>query len=138
MPVLQFRFGHKFGKLSAGAKRGDSTKVYRGCAAVSREISARHCVERLIPGRFVVWTLQRAERRVVGERAIQFRVVRPILRTLPILASVAGPTADRNPKSEIRCNGCEATARLSNPKEPNDRRIGRDCGAAITAAASPL
>jgi hypothetical protein len=48
MPALQFRFAHKFGKLSAGAKRGDSTQVYRGCAAGSGEISARGCAKRFI------------------------------------------------------------------------------------------
>ena len=64
--VLQFRFAHKFVKLSAGAKRGNSTQIYRGCAAVSREISARVWAKRLVPRRSVVCALQRAQRRMVG------------------------------------------------------------------------
>ena len=39
---------------------------------------------------------------MVGERAIQLRVVRPIFRALPFLAPVAGQAADANFKSQIR------------------------------------
>jgi len=55
--VLQFRFAHKFVKLSAGAKRGNSKQIYRGCVAVSREISAGVCAKRFVLRRSGVWTL---------------------------------------------------------------------------------
>ena len=70
MPVLRFRFARKFGKLSTGAKRGNSTQVYRGCATLSRKISFLGCLERVVPSRSVVWALPRAQRRMVGERAV--------------------------------------------------------------------
>jgi hypothetical protein len=57
MGVLQFRFAHKFGKLSAGAKRRNSTQICRRCVAASPGISARVCAKRFVPGRFVVWTV---------------------------------------------------------------------------------
>jgi hypothetical protein len=88
--VLQFRFAHKFSKLSAGAKRGNSKQIYRGCVAVSREISARVCAKRFVPRRALVCALQRTQWRMVGKRAIQLRVVRPIFRALSFLAPVAG------------------------------------------------
>ncbi len=90
------RFADKFGKLSAGAKRGNSAQIYRGCVAVSREISARVCAKRFVPRRFVVWTLQRTQRRMVGQRAIQLRVVRPFFRSVPLLAALAGPAGKRS------------------------------------------
>jgi hypothetical protein len=94
------RFEHKFGKLWTGAKRGDSTQVYRGCAAISQEISARGCAERVVSGCSLVWNVQRTERRVVRERAIQLWMVCPLFRTLPILATVAGQAGTANPKSQ--------------------------------------
>jgi len=125
MPALQFRFAHKFGKLSAGAKRGDSTQVYRGCAAGSGEISARGFAKRFVPGRSVVRTLPRAQRRMVGKRAIQLRVVRPIFCGLPFLASLAGPAAGGNSKSQI------ANRKFSSPYDG-------DCCVAVAAADTSL
>src|SRR6266480_7610232 len=90
------RFAHKFGKLSAGAKRGNSTQIYRGCAAVSREISARVCAKRFVPRRFVVWTLQRTQWRMVGQRTVQLWLVRSFFRALPFLAALAGPADARS------------------------------------------
>jgi hypothetical protein len=55
--VLQFRFAHKFGKLFAGAKRGNSKQIYRGGVAASQEISARVCTKRFVLRRSGVWTL---------------------------------------------------------------------------------
>ena len=51
---------------------------------------------------------------MVGKRGVQLRVVRSIFRALPFLASMAGSAASSNFN---RCNGGEATARLSNHLE---------------------
>ena len=54
------RFARKFGKLSAGGKRRNSTQTYRDCAAVTREISVRARTRRCVSNCSLVWTLQRA------------------------------------------------------------------------------
>ena len=57
MAVLQFRFADKFGKLSPGAKRGNSAQIYRDSATVSRAISGGVCAKRFVPGRSMVCTV---------------------------------------------------------------------------------
>ena len=57
MAVLQFRFAHKFGKLSAGGKHRNSTQIDRDCAALSRAIWPRVCVDPFVRSRSLVWTL---------------------------------------------------------------------------------
>lgn len=112
-PVLQFRFADKFGKLSAGAKRRNSKQNYRRRGgACSRTIWAGRCANRFVCRRSMVWTLQRTQRRMVGQPTIQLRVVRSIFRALPFLAPVAGQATCGNPKSQIPsskfssgCNG---------------------------------
>ena len=102
-PVLQFRFADKFGKLSAGAKRRNSKQNYRRRGgACSRTIWADLCANRFVCRRSMVWTLQRTQRRMVGQRAIQLRVVRSVLRALSFLASVGRPARTRGPSSEVR------------------------------------
>ena len=73
---------------------------------------------------------------MVGERAIQLRMVRPIFRALPFLAPVAGQAADANFKSP-------ATDAKRRPGFPIAYRIfssawDGNCCAAVAAAASPL
>ena len=60
--ALQFpvRFAHKFGKLSAGGKRRNTTQAYSRCAAVSGEISGSNYAESFVRGRSLVLALQRA------------------------------------------------------------------------------
>lgn len=62
---------------------------------------------------------------MVGERAIQLRVVRPIFRALSFLAPVAGQAADANFKSHI------AYRIFSSAWDG-------DCRSAVAAAASSL
>lgn len=62
---------------------------------------------------------------MVGERAIQLRVVRSIFRALPFLAPVAGQAADTNFKSQL------AYRIFSSAWDG-------DCCAAVAAAASSL
>jgi len=76
--TFPIRFARKFGKLSADAKRGDSTQIHRDNDADSREISAHVRAQRFVPGRSLVWTLQRTQWRMVGQRAIHLRLVRPV------------------------------------------------------------
>jgi len=114
--TFPIRFAHKFGKLSASAKRGKSTQIYRGCDAVSPKISVRVRPKRFVPRCPVVRTLQTTQWRMDGERAIQLWVVRPVFRALPFLASVAGPAAAANFNFEIKfssacnCDHCSAVA----------------------------
>ena len=73
---------------------------------------------------------------MVGQRAIQLRVVRPIFRALPFLAPVAGQAARTNFKSP-------ATDAKRRPAFPIAYRkfsnaCDGDCCAAVTAAASSL
>ena len=125
MALLRFRFGDKFAKLSTGAKARDRTYSCRCFAAVWQALSARACAERFVPGRTLVWTLQRTQRRMVGKRAIQLRVVRSFFRAVSFLASLAGPATNGNPKSEIR-----------NPKKTKARCVARDSGAPFVVAGS--
>jgi hypothetical protein len=62
---------------------------------------------------------------MVGERAIQLRVVRPTFRALPFLAPVAGQATCGNPKSQI-------------PSPKLSSACDGDCCAAVAAAASSL
>ena len=86
------RFAHKFGKLSAGAKRGDSTQVHQGCTAVSQgDFRSAFALSVL----FVTALWFGLCRELSGEWSVNeqynFGVVRPIFRALPFLAPVAGP-----------------------------------------------
>jgi hypothetical protein len=65
--TLPVRFADKFGKLSAGAKRGNSRQTHGDRATIARAISARIRPKRLVFGRLVAWTLQTTQRRMVGE-----------------------------------------------------------------------
>ncbi len=62
---------------------------------------------------------------MVGKRAIQLRVVRPIFRALPFLAPVAGQAAGANFKSDIEYRIFSSA-------------WDGDCCAAVAAAASSL
>ena len=125
MPVLQFRFADKFGKLSAGAKRRNSKQNYRCHVACSRTIWAGRRADRFVCRRSMVWTLQGTQQRMVGQRTIQLRVVRSIFRALPFLAPVAGQAAGPNFKSKI------SYRMFSSACDGN-------CGAALTASGSPF
>ena len=124
MPVLQFRFADKFGKLSAGAKRRNSKQNYRRRGgACSRTIWADLCANRFVCRRSMVWTLQGTQQRMVGQRTIQLRVVRSIFRALPFLAPVAGQAAGPNFKSKI-------------PNRMFSSACDGNCRAALTASGS--
>src|SRR6266700_3896422 len=96
--TLPVRFGHKFAKLCAGAKSCDSTWTQRHFAADCQAFSGAICAECSVVGHFVGWTLQRTQRGMVRQRAIQFWMVRPFFCALSLLASVAGQAASGNPK----------------------------------------
>jgi len=130
------RFRHKFGKLSAGGKRRNSTQIYRDCAAVSRQIPARVCVKRFVPGCSMVWTLQRAQWRMVGQPAIQLRLVRPFFRALPFLASMAGPATGGTPKFPATDAKRRPGFPIRNPKSSSG--CDRDWFAGVAAAGSPF
>jgi hypothetical protein len=50
----------------------------------------------------MVCSLQTAQRRMVGQRTVQLRLVRAFLRALPFLVPLARPADARSWKSEVR------------------------------------
>lgn len=134
--VLRFRFVREFGKLSTGAGFNNSTRAYRRFDGIRPAVLERRRVNRFVFSRPLVWTLQRTQRRMVGQRAIQVRLVRSLFRFVSLLAPLARPLTCPDRKSQLACNGREAMARLSNRKRYNV--CNRDCYAAPITARPPF
>ena len=96
------------------------------------------CAGCFVFGRPLVWTLQGTQRRMVGQRAIQLRLVRSLFRFVSLLAPLAGPAANRNWKSASTDAKQRPGFHIPNPKGTNDRWIARHCCAARVTASPPF